>query len=449
MTGPRLLGGGRLATPQETSDLTVVIPARSRVEPLLDLFEAIPEDVAVIVVDDGSAVALEGQLPHRAKLTVVRHDVPRGPARARNVGAALARTSWVAFVDADISAAGPWLAALQSHLEPGIIAIAPRVRSAAAFGPAGSLGMAALLQRHASGFDLGRVGGDVQAAGQLTFLPSAAFIVQRQAFEVVGGFCEDLNVGEDVDLVWRLLAFGRVRYEPSVVVCHASVPSLAAVLRRRYDYGTGAALLDQRHRGLLRHADVSIFSLVPWLLGISGHVRLAAATVLATLLAAAVPAAPERTAPPAAVAFRYAAHGQLTAGRALGSWLVRPMWPLTLVVCLLLRKQRPFIAGAVAIGLAERIRRAQPEDDGVSASTVGRFVAVGEGAGALLATVVDDLAYSLGVWHGCLRSGRWAPLLPRVRDLPYQRTRRQRTRRQRTSRQGTRWQRKTGQPCPQ
>ena len=64
---------------------------------------------------------------------------------------------------------------------------------------------------------------------------------------------------------------------PSVAASHAPRAGLAAVLRRRAFYGSGAALLDARHPGVVRHADVSVFSLVPWLLGIVVRPWLAAA----------------------------------------------------------------------------------------------------------------------------------------------------------------------------
>jgi glycosyltransferase involved in cell wall biosynthesis len=54
----------------------------------------------IIVVDDGSrpAASLE---PPGVPLTVLRHEYPRGDAEARNVGAAAARGSWIAFLDDD------------------------------------------------------------------------------------------------------------------------------------------------------------------------------------------------------------------------------------------------------------------------------------------------------------------------------------------------------------
>ena len=60
-------------------------------------------EVEVVVVDDGSAERSAEALRSWAagRMTVVRHDEPRGPAAARNVGLALARAPWTAFLDHD------------------------------------------------------------------------------------------------------------------------------------------------------------------------------------------------------------------------------------------------------------------------------------------------------------------------------------------------------------
>ena len=55
----------------------------------------------LIVVDDGSRDAT-GEVARRHGATVIRHERSRGPAAARNTGAARARAAVVLFVDADI-----------------------------------------------------------------------------------------------------------------------------------------------------------------------------------------------------------------------------------------------------------------------------------------------------------------------------------------------------------
>ena len=88
-------------------DVSVVIPTHDRwplvarsVESALDQ-EGVT--VEVIAVDDGSSDDTAAHLDARGepRLRVLRHEVPQGPAGARNAGMALARGDWVAWLDDD------------------------------------------------------------------------------------------------------------------------------------------------------------------------------------------------------------------------------------------------------------------------------------------------------------------------------------------------------------
>jgi mycofactocin glycosyltransferase len=389
-------------TPVPIDDVTVVIPALSTAEAVREVLARIPEDVATVVVDDGSAPALAAGLPDRKGLRVIRHDTPQGPAAARNAGIGLAETPWVVFVDADVLPDPDWLGVLRAHADDaGVVAVAPRVVSVP------QAGGAALMERWSGALDLGGTPSDVGPGRPVSFVPTAVLMVDREVFTRVGGFAEELHVGEDVDLVWRMGRVGRVRYEPDVVCLHRPRPTLAAVVRRRFHYGTSAAALERRHPGTLRHADVSIWSFAPWLLGVAVHP--VAGLVAAAGTTAIAPWGMREIPPRDAV--QLAARGHLLASAGLGRYLVRPLWPVTLVVAMAIPARRTVLAGAVLIGTADMIRRWVAVDrlDPAGLSAAGKVVA---------ASVLDDAAYSLGVWAGCRRERNWKALLPRVRDLP-------------------------------
>jgi mycofactocin system glycosyltransferase len=401
----RLTEGGLLlppvGSPRRPDDVTVVVPALSDPAPVLELLDSVPAGVPVVVVDDGSPRPLAGSLAGRPGVTVVRHERPIGPAQSRNDGAAVADRAWIAFVDADITAGPDWLDRLRGQAEDGVVAVAPRVASTP--GP----GLAGLIETRSGGLDLGPVAGEVRLAGPLTYLPSAALLVRRDAFVAAGGFDAGLTVAEDVDLVWRLLRVGRVRYEPAVTVRHSPRRGAGAVLRRRFAYGTGAALIDERHPGTLRHAEVSGLALVPWLAGLALGLRAGAVVGLA-----AVAAAPARLPEvPSDEAVRLVARGQLNALRTLGRWLVRPMWPVTALAFWALPGRRRALAAAVGLGLTSLVG---PDESG----STGSATRLTTGAARLTAGTLDDLAYSLGVWTGCLRRGRLSPLALRVHVPP-------------------------------
>jgi glycosyltransferase involved in cell wall biosynthesis len=95
-------------------DVTVVIPTRSRWDLLSTA--ALPAalgqedvDLEVVVVDDGSTDATADCLAcvDDPRLRVIRHDRPRGVARARNAGIATAQGEWIALLDDD-DVWAPW-----------------------------------------------------------------------------------------------------------------------------------------------------------------------------------------------------------------------------------------------------------------------------------------------------------------------------------------------------
>ncbi|HET6503175.1 MAG TPA: mycofactocin biosynthesis glycosyltransferase MftF [Amycolatopsis sp.] len=190
------------------ADVTGVIPVRDHAGHLAELLPRLAELARTVVVDDGSRTPVPGAL---------RHTVARGPAAARNTGWQDADTELVAFLDADTRPEPGWLDALLPQFEdPGVVAVAPRIRSA----PGGS--RLAAYERVRSSLDLGDTPAQVRPGARVAYLPTAALVVRRAALREIGGFDEELRFGEDVDLVWRLVsAGGSVRYEPRSEVVHA------------------------------------------------------------------------------------------------------------------------------------------------------------------------------------------------------------------------------------
>ncbi|MFP2905797.1 glycosyltransferase family 2 protein [Pyxidicoccus sp. 3LFB2] len=82
--------------------VSVIIPTRHRSDLLLRALRSVTEQShrpdEVIVVDDGDSP--QDALPHTG-LRVVRQESPHGAARARNLGASVARGRYLAFLDDD------------------------------------------------------------------------------------------------------------------------------------------------------------------------------------------------------------------------------------------------------------------------------------------------------------------------------------------------------------
>src|SRR4051794_28472638 len=95
-------------------DVSVIVPARDAAATIDATLEALARQdfdgsYEVVVVDDGS-VDGTGERARSGGAVVVRHDVARGPAAARNAGRAAARGRLLAYTDADCVPEPDWLA---------------------------------------------------------------------------------------------------------------------------------------------------------------------------------------------------------------------------------------------------------------------------------------------------------------------------------------------------
>ncbi|MHB8465296.1 MAG: glycosyltransferase [Acidimicrobiales bacterium] len=229
-------------------DIAVVIPARNAAASLTRLFDSLPTGVGeVVVADDGSVD--ETANVARARGARVVPVGGRGPSAARNCGLRAVRAPMVLLVDADTVVEQSAVALLGAHLaDPAVAVVAPRIAGLA--GRGGGRGLVARYEAARSPLDVGALAGRARRGSRLTFVPSAALLVRREAVLEVGGFDEELQTGEDTDLCWRLDREGWVvRYEPAGLVYHEHRERLASMLRRRVEYGRPYAALGRRHPG--------------------------------------------------------------------------------------------------------------------------------------------------------------------------------------------------------
>jgi mycofactocin glycosyltransferase len=229
------------------AEVTVVIPVRDRAVELDRCLGALGTGYPVTVVDDGSEDSrATADVCRRHGARLVRRPAPGGPGPARNDGLALVATPLVAFLDSDCAADPGWIAQLAGHFaDPMVGAVAARVRAVT-----GSSAVGRYLAARAP-IDLGPHEARVAPLTRLSYVPTAALLVRTDAIPA-GGFDPGLRYGEDVDLIWRMIAAGwRVRYDPGAEVFHAEPDRWRQVLARRLRYGSSAAPLARRHPGLL------------------------------------------------------------------------------------------------------------------------------------------------------------------------------------------------------
>nr|WP_269329260.1 mycofactocin biosynthesis glycosyltransferase MftF [Kineosporia babensis] len=392
--------------PSRQNVVTVVIPVRDRSAELDRCLEGLAAAAQgaiadVIVVDDAShdpaAVAAVAD-KHGARVVV--REVNGGPGPARNDALRLVDTPLVAFLDSDCLPPANWIDDLVGHFDdPLLAAVAPRI-------VAGGRAPRTFAERFSQArpvLDLGGLPARVAPLSRVSYLPTAALILRRAALEDIAGkrgFDEDLRYGEDVDLVWRLLESGwRVRYDPSVEIGHEEPAEWKSLLRRRFAYGTSAALLEERHPGKVAPLVMVAAPVSTALALLARRPLLAGATFAAGyadsyLALKKAGSKPEDLARPLAIGVRETFFG-------MGRWTSQFALPVAVAVAAApVGKRRGRLVAALALVAASPVRewlRVRPDVDPV------RWT---------IAVLMDDAAYGAGVWAGSFRSRHFRAVRP-------------------------------------
>ncbi len=301
----------------------------------------------------------------------------------------------MAFVDTDVELDKDWLQPLLRHFtDPRVALVAPRVVS--------SESRAALAEYESarSPLDLGDQPGRIAAGTRISYVPAAAILVRTDALRAIGGFDESLRTGEDVDMVWRLVAAGnRCRYEPASTVHHRPRSSVCGWLRQRVAYGRSAPALERKHHGAVAPLRMSGWSAAVWALVFVRRPVAAVAVAGGTIVAL------RRKIPdlPPAESIRLVGLGHLYAGRQLASAITRVWWPVAALTALVSRRARlPLLGAALVPPLLDWIERRGPLDP-------ARYVAL---------HLADDVAYGTGVWIGAADLGTFGALAPTFTNWP-------------------------------
>jgi len=239
-----------------TLDFSIIIPAHNRPRALSACLDALTrldcprQRFEVIVVDDGSdpplAPVARGYAA-RLPLTLVRQE-NRGPAAARNAGAARARGRYLAFTDDDCAPAPGWLSALGRHfaLEPEAGAGGQTVNALTDNRWArASQELVDFIYRRQQAHPHGEV-----------FFTSNNLALPAAAFHRLGGFdeCFPRAAAEDRELCDRWRAHGHaLRHVPAAIVHHAHALDRRSFWRQHYTYGRGACRFDRLRRARGHH----------------------------------------------------------------------------------------------------------------------------------------------------------------------------------------------------
>jgi mycofactocin system glycosyltransferase len=228
--------------------VSIIIPVRNRPEEIsaclqsLRMLDYPVENVEVIVVDDAS----DDHTPDvvsRFPVKLIRLKDHKQASFCRNLAAQRATGEILAFLDSDCLADPLWLRELiPSFNDPAIGAVG---------GIVDSHFHEKFLDRYEkvrSSLNMGSWSRSSKEGDRFFYVPSCNLLVRKEIFIRLGGFKEDLHVGEDVDFCWRLQDQGHhMEYRPVGKVNHKHRNQLRHFCARRFDYGTSEPLLQQSH----------------------------------------------------------------------------------------------------------------------------------------------------------------------------------------------------------
>jgi mycofactocin system glycosyltransferase len=390
----RLLATGAVHPVQKSmgnaDDLTVVIPSYIAIEEQLKRLQLLVDSltgVRIIVVDDCSplAVSVTGA-------DVIRLTSNQGPAGARNTGLAATATPFIAFVDDDTRVTAHQLLSLTSYFgDESLDAIAPRVEST----PGDS--RVAEYESFHSPLDLGKRPSVVRPLSRVSYVPAAVLVARTHTVNEMNAFDSSMRLGEDVDLIWRMVKADKgVRYDPSVVCQHEPRSTVRAFLKQRFGYGRSAASLDKKHPFATAPLRSNLAMLLPAMALLSGHVLLATALVPFTVTWFCITL--HQTKIPISTRIKLAITGWFSTVRLLASAVMRVWWPPVLLVGQYsLRVGAVFVFSAF-VPVMYGIMRRKPRHT----------------FGYIVLRVLDPMAYGAGVWTGAFRDRNLRCLLPVV-----------------------------------
>ena len=387
--------------------VSIVIPVQNRPEDLENCLDSLQKTdypqklVEVIVVDDGS----DDDTPMMAEkypVTLLCNGRQRGASFSRNLGAEKAGADLLCFLDSDCTVDHKWLRRLTAVFEDS--------RVTAAGGEVSAQLTHTRLDRYekvCSSLHMGYHACDSRNGNAFFYLPSCNFAVRKASFMAVGGFKEEMTVGEDVDLCWRLMDRGAVvSYTPDARVFHRHRNQVTSFARRRYQYGTSEPLLQSVHAHRVKTFPVYAMASLFWglilisallfpPLGFSVPFLLSGDTILhyrntrkAGLILSVFSIVYARIRHNLSVLYHLFSF--FSRYYLMAALLIQVFFPTPAVMGMIL--------GHLGVGLVKYVVK-QPKLDPLS---------------FLFFFSLEQLSYQCGVWVACIRHGFFQPVVPKI-----------------------------------
>jgi GT2 family glycosyltransferase len=226
------------------SAVSIVVPFAGTPSELRDTVGAfasmhLSDQDELLIVDNSAAPVEIDALPPRFRL--LRAAREGSSYHARNVGALNAVNDWILFLDADCVPAADLIDRYDVSKWSDAVG-----------------GVAGKIDAHTSDTLVGRYASsrghlDAEAPFEVVeigWAQTANFLVRKRVWDALGGFCEGIRSGGDVDLSWRLQKAGwQLVPCPAAVVEHRHRETLRGLIKQYRRYGAGQAWLRRRFPG--------------------------------------------------------------------------------------------------------------------------------------------------------------------------------------------------------
>ncbi len=387
--------------------VSVIIPVRNRPDDIEICLKSLseidyPEDKLEIMVVDDASSDQTSDVVSRFPVRLIRLKQHKQASFCRNHAARQARGDLLAFIDSDCLADSAWLRELVPAFKDQALG--------ALGGIVDSYFNANGLDRYEkvrSSLNVGSWFKRSQKNDPFFYLPACNLVVRRRLFLDIGGFKEELVVGEDVDLCWRIRKRGyHIEYRPEGRVYHKHRNSVISFCRRRFDYGTSEPLLNKLHAEKIKEILCPPLTIIFWagiilsvipgylpLLGISGLT--AVADVVIKLFKIRKGKIPSKVSwllfsvVRSYLAFFHNIASFVSRYYLFVSLIVLPIAPSVSAVILMLH----LLAGTVEYVIKKP--RLNP-------------------AAFLFYFSLEQLSYQLGVWWGCFKHICFRPINPKI-----------------------------------
>jgi mycofactocin system glycosyltransferase len=233
--------------------VSIIVPVRNRPDDIVACIQSLfrldypAEKMEVMVVDDAS----DDDTPDVVSAFPVHlHQLRehKGASFCRNLAAQRAKGKILAFLDSDCLVDPLWLKELVPAFSDS--------SNGAVGGAVDSYLDEKGLDRYEkvrSSLNRGSCTKSSREETRFFYLSSCNLLVRRALFLQVGGFREDMAVGEDVDFCWRLQDQGyHIEYRPIGKVYHKHRNKIRQFCARRFDYGTSEPLLQKFHTARIK-----------------------------------------------------------------------------------------------------------------------------------------------------------------------------------------------------